>query len=537
VSFGRHLGWVGVLALGAAYLASGGGPGLTADEAPRPGARATLPADLQAVPRDALATVSVRLADLWRSEFGKQLRQQKPKEVAGIAKVMEQNLGVTVDQVERVTLVFDERQEQPSFFVTTSGPYERAKVIAALGRGASKESRQGRTYYVGKNNRAAYLIDDRTFLSGPSRQIQAYLARPAVPTGPLQDALVLAAGKHLAVVGVNPLPIIQQVGEPPELEPFKALLKTQGMTATLDLGEQARLKVRVRFPDAAAAQAGEKALRALWTLAQGAVGSGIQQMEARKEPASLIALARQAEQGLKTASLKQQGPVVEGTLQIKGDPGAAGVALLEAVQKVREAAARTQSVNNLKQLGLAMHNYHDVNRGFPPAAVYGKDGKPLLSWRVLLLPYLDQNALYKEFHLDEPWDSAHNKKLLARMPKVFAVPTDEKALAAHETHYQGFVGKGTIFEGKKGILISDIIDGTSNTIMFVEAARAVPWTKPEDLPFDPSKPLPKLGGLFPKGFSATFCDGSVRFILNTTKPETLKLLIMRNDGQVIPADF
>jgi Protein of unknown function (DUF1559) len=184
-----------------------------------------------------------------------------------------------------------------------------------------------------------------------------------------------------------------------------------------------------------------------------------------------------------------------------------------------------------------MHNYHDVNGRFPPAAVYSKDGKPLLSWRVLLLPYLEQDALYKEFHLDEPWDSEHNKKLLARMPKLLAVPPDEKALAAHETHYQAFVGKGTVFEGKKGVRISDITDGTSNTIMFVEAARAVPWTKPQDLPFNPSRSLPKLGGLFPQGFNATFCDGSVHFIRNTIKPETLKLLIMRNDGQVIPADF
>jgi hypothetical protein len=106
-----------------------------------------------------------------------------------------------------------------------------------------------------------------------------------------------------------------------------------------------------------------------------------------------------------------------------------------------------QGENILLQLGLAMHSYSAMHGHLPPAAIYDKDDKPLLSWRVLLLPYLEQNTLYKEFHLNEPWDSEHNKQLLTKMPKLFAGP-DEKALAAHETHYQVFVGKGTAFEGE-----------------------------------------------------------------------------------------
>jgi hypothetical protein len=208
------------------------------------------------------------------------------------------------------------------------------------------------------------------------------------------------------------------------------------------------------------------------------------------------------------------------------------------VQRIRTAAARAQSQNNLKQLALAMHNYHGTYGAFPPAAVYSKDGKPGLSWRVQLLPFLDQNDLYNEFHLDEAWDSPHNKKLLAKMPKVFAAPTDEKSVKAHETFYQAFVGKGTVFEGKKGIRITDITDGTSNTVMFVEAGKAVPWTKPEDIPYDAAKPVPKLGGLgFPNGFSAAFCDGSVRFVSRTISEKTLRAAITRNGGEVLGADF
>jgi prepilin-type processing-associated H-X9-DG protein len=196
---------------------------------------------------------------------------------------------------------------------------------------------------------------------------------------------------------------------------------------------------------------------------------------------------------------------------------------------------RVQSVNNLKQIALSFHNYSDTYRALPPHASLGKDGKPLLSWRVLILPFLGEQALYNQFHLDEPWDSEHNKKLLDKMPKVYTIPGQK---GTDVTHYQGFHGKGAVFEGKKGLTFpADFPDGTSNTIMIVEAADPVPWTKPADLPYDPAKPLPKLGGFFPGGFNAAFCDGSVHFLKTTIKPQTLHFLIGRNDGQVIPSDF
>src|SRR5262249_52020517 len=144
-------------------------------------------------------------------------------------------------------------------------------------------------------------------------------------------------------------------------------------------------------------------------------------------------------------------------------------------------------------LALAMHGFLDDNGHFPPAAVFNKDGKPLLSWRVLILPYLDQKELFQKFKLDEPWDSANNKKLLAQMPKVYA-PVRAKEKMPDATFYQVFTGKRTIFEGTRGARIADITDGTSTTILIIEAGAAVPWTKPADLVFDEKKALPKLGG-------------------------------------------
>ena len=116
--------------------------------------------------------------------------------------------------------------------------------------------------------------------------------------------------------------------------------------------------------------------------------------------------------------------------------------LLPAVQKVREAAARTQSLNNLHQIGIALHAYHDTSRGLPTAAIYSQDGRPLLSWRVSILPFVKQNDLYQKFKLDEPWDGPNNRKLLEMMPEIYVVPGAE-APPGH-TYYQAMVGPQTL---------------------------------------------------------------------------------------------
>jgi hypothetical protein len=151
----------------------------------------------------------------------------------------------------------------------------------------------------------------------------------------------------------------------------------------------------------------------------------------------------------------------------------------------------------------------------------------------MILPFIEYDNLYRQFRLDEPWDSPHNKALLKQMPRTYAPVGPNAAKPADRTPYQGFFGKGAFFEGKKGTPIAGITDGTSNTIMVVEAAEQVPWTKPADLPFDPAKPLPRLGGLFPGGFHAAFCDGSVHWIKQGVNLQTLRALITRNGGEVI----
>lgn len=197
-------------------------------------------------------------------------------------------------------------------------------------------------------------------------------------------------------------------------------------------------------------------------------------------------------------------------------------------------AARQRSANNLRGLMQALFRYHDVNDHFPPAAIYDKSGKPLLSWRVLLLPYFDEDDLFAQFHLDEPWDSKHNKPLLAKIPKMYAPPLPGRTKNKHATFYQVFAGKGAMFDGA-GTSITDIKDGLVCTIAVVEAAEAVPWTKPADLPYDDKKPLPKLGGLFDNGINAVFADGCAMWIKKDFDVQVMRRAIELDDR--FPSDI
>jgi hypothetical protein len=200
-------------------------------------------------------------------------------------------------------------------------------------------------------------------------------------------------------------------------------------------------------------------------------------------------------------------------------------------QKTQDSATTSGTIDRaslpkLQRLALAMHQYHGTHKRFPAHASY-KDGKAVLSWRVHLLPVLGEQALYQQFKMNEPWDSPHNKKLIAKMPKAFAGSSDELNQAG-KTRYLAPVGAENIFTGKpEGVVMSDVTD--RNTLMFVEAtvARAVVWTKPADLKVDPKKPAT---GLFEEGtdrFNAVFSDGIARPVPKL-HPAPLRAMFTRN---------
>ncbi len=203
-------------------------------------------------------------------------------------------------------------------------------------------------------------------------------------------------------------------------------------------------------------------------------------------------------------------------------------------------ARKARCGDNLKRMGLAFQAYHEAHGHFPPAAIVGRDVRPLLSWRVALLPHLGYRGLYERFRLDEPWDGPHNRALLREMPPVFACPgwarrggtTVYRAVVGPEASLNGV---GTMFEEARGIEVREVLDGASNTLMVAEAGPPVPWIKPDDLRFDPDRPLPKFGSRHPGGFHVLLADGMVRFIRHIIDTRALRALLTRDGGEVINA--
>jgi hypothetical protein len=196
--------------------------------------------------------------------------------------------------------------------------------------------------------------------------------------------------------------------------------------------------------------------------------------------------------------------------------------------------------NNFKQLALAMHGYNDVNNVMPGDVGPG-DGAPAMSWRVQILPHIEQENLYRQLDHTKSWDNPANLKALQamEMPKVFEHP-GRPAPKGH-TYFRIFtlpkgakgIDRPLFKEGERGPSITNILDGTSNTFMIVEAGEAVPWYKPDVLPYDGKLPLPQLGDKDADAFVAAFCDGSVRKLKRKLDEKTLRALITPAGGEPV----
>lgn len=202
------------------------------------------------------------------------------------------------------------------------------------------------------------------------------------------------------------------------------------------------------------------------------------------------------------------------------------------INSVRGAAYRAQTLNNMKQISLALMFYESTNGRFPAAAIMASDGKPGLSWRVAILPYLEERNLHKQFRLDEPWDSPHNQALVDRMPKVFQSPGTSTE-GGYTNYLSVRLPNSIIAEGSKGTRIRDVRDGTARTITILEVDddHAAIWTKPDDYAWDPERPWAGLGNIWSGQFYAAFADAHVQGIPVSIPTETLEGLFTRNGGE------
>ncbi len=213
--------------------------------------------------------------------------------------------------------------------------------------------------------------------------------------------------------------------------------------------------------------------------------------------------------------------------------------LIPAVQSSREAARRAYCQNNLRQIGMALLQYEMTNQGFPPAVSTDDLGKPMKSWRVAILPYLEEQALYQQYDSKQPWDSPQNRALGNTPLKIFRCPSDPGAATnAAETNYVRVVGKDTVGGmPNEAVRLDQITDGASKTILLVEVSGLhVNWEEPRDVTVDEFLDMVAKSATqgraspHPGGFYALMADGSVHFIKNTIDPKTLRSLLLRNDG-------
>jgi len=390
-------------------------------------------------------------------------------------------------------------------------------------------------------NRAYFLPDKRTIVMAPEAlllEVVPAADRWARDWG--QPWNQLATGACAAMIdlrAVNGLlsEQMKQDPPPPQLASLRTLAplweKGQRLMLAANIDEGLRVTARVDCANGEDAKKVRETAQGALTLARNAFDELGKQELGNPLVAANVPLIDLASEIVKQSRLAtEQGHVVL-SAQLDLDVAETAVTTLTPViLAARTAANRAQSVNNLKQIALAMHVYLDAHQHFPPPVVIGPDGKTPHSWRVAILPFIDQQRLYEQYKLDEPWDSDNNKKVLAKIPALFRHPAaDPESTSAG---YFALVGAETGLgpKGGEGTKFPAITDGSSQTIAIVEAKRSIPWTKPDDIDYAADLPLPKVGGWFPNGFCAGFCDGHVAFLQDTLGEQTLRALITKAGG-------
>ena len=522
----------------------------------------------ETLPATGFAVVSVHVAQLWDANALAGLRKTLDDGMNPLVKDMKGETGLGLAEIERFTVsmpllpVDGKGGSFPILYVTARKALDVPTIMKGIKAVSVAEFRKkkpdfpeaiaGTNVYVVEGRRIVVVLDDRTIAIVQSlrrpEDLAGFLAdlkagKPA-QEGPLAEALALA-GQHTLVIGVDFAPVrkaLEGVGEvPAEFKPLAALVQAERGLLTFDFGDKVSAAATLTFADADAAKKAEPNVKTILGMGRASLAEGKKERGRDAETIAVVdPILAFADAALEKADTKLDGKALHAA--VGGEIDAALKKALAAFPAVVTASAdKMKTINNLKQIGLAMHSYNDTNLALPQD-ITDKDGKAILSWRVHLLPYLEQTPLHQKLDLTKPWDDAANKPFVERIPEVFKVHGREPKEKGF-TYFQMFTspeavesGNPFLVPGRKLTIPGGIPDGTSNTLMIAEGETAVNWLKPGDLPYDPKK-LPKLGDPKTGKFNALFCDGSVRrFDIKKLGEANLKGLITIDGGEVVKID-
>lgn len=535
---------------------------------------------LKWLPQDTELIIHLKIADVWQAPLLKGLLSGP--QVTGVLQQMQEATGLAPTDVESLTIGIKNFQQlqgagammalggppptdAPGLAVVRSKkPVDITKIqqfiVQAVGSPGTKlADRNGKPYIEaqspkpGGKTSGGWFADANTLLLGPTDELFAAMDRGETVT-PRQEFRTVDASPHLLFVvapgDINSIPwppTINSKGERPvAADLIDALrLNMQAFGFGLTIGGGLGMQTSVTCRDSSGATSLKPHLEKLVSLirtnfaaqkpslpafAADLVDTLVTNLTVTDHGQSVrvaTSIPDSAQQKLEQLPAMLMGMAAMGGLPFGGNNRGGGPLGASQNANVR---------NSLKELALALHNHHDTYGQFPAAATFDPSGKPLLSWRVQVLPFVGQKALYDQFHLNEPWDSDHNKTLIEKMPAVFASPDDPQGAVQGQTRFVVPVGAGLAFEGTQGLKFRDFLDGTSLTLLVVEvgADAAVTWTQPDDLAVDLNEPRLKLEDSRNGGFWASFADGAVRHIPDSLPADGLKALFTRKAGDTPP---
>lgn len=208
--------------------------------------------------------------------------------------------------------------------------------------------------------------------------------------------------------------------------------------------------------------------------------------------------------------------------------------LLPAVEQAREAARRSASKNNLKMIGLAMHNYHDTFRVFTPGGTTNVEGKPNHSWQTFILPFMDQAPLYNRIDMDQPWTTPENRKHFTQVIPDYLHPSVEETVSPDGLALSHYIGNELLLETNGNTRFRDITDGASTTIMAIESGEGFkPWGDPTNIDHPANVMREGRKTSMVGGNHVLLSDGAVRFVSENIDPDVLKAMSTPNGGEAI----